>query len=180
MSLGKTPDENRVLRSTFLDEIKPLLEKHNIDFNSFAPKALYEDESNIYIRLYQVELTKESDKFIEIVTTDYKPVLNSNNARTIYKWKYTKHYEEEYRRDSLLAGIAYLIPFEELDIIFEEKIPKGKLTTDSVSTLENATKRSLNTDAPYSQLTIRDYFAIHHLKPVSHKQWLNDLILKNI
>jgi hypothetical protein len=31
-------------------------------------------------------------------------------------------------------------------------------------------------DAPYSEMTIRDYYAIHTNKPVSNKQWLNDLI----
>ena len=31
-------------------------------------------------------------------------------------------------------------------------------------------------DAPYSEMTIRDYYAIHTGKPVSSKTWLNDLI----
>jgi hypothetical protein len=31
-------------------------------------------------------------------------------------------------------------------------------------------------DAPYSEMTIRDFYAIHTNKPVSNKQWLNDLI----
>jgi hypothetical protein len=31
-------------------------------------------------------------------------------------------------------------------------------------------------DAPYSEMTIRDYFAIQTGKPVSAKGWLNDLI----
>jgi len=33
-----------------------------------------------------------------------------------------------------------------------------------------------DSDAPYSQMTIRDYYAIHTGKPVSGKTWLNDLI----
>ena len=31
-------------------------------------------------------------------------------------------------------------------------------------------------DAPYSEITIRDYYAIHTNRPVSAKGWLNDLI----
>lgn len=31
-------------------------------------------------------------------------------------------------------------------------------------------------DALYSEMTIKDYYAIHSNKPVSDKQWLNDLI----
>jgi hypothetical protein len=31
-------------------------------------------------------------------------------------------------------------------------------------------------DAPYSEMTIRDYIAIHTGKPVSSKGWLNELI----
>jgi hypothetical protein len=31
-------------------------------------------------------------------------------------------------------------------------------------------------DAPYSEMTIRDYYAIHTGKPVSAKTWLNELI----
>ena len=31
-------------------------------------------------------------------------------------------------------------------------------------------------DAPYSDMTIRDYYAIHTGRPVSVKPWLNELI----
>jgi hypothetical protein len=31
-------------------------------------------------------------------------------------------------------------------------------------------------DAPYSEMTIRDYYAIQTGKPVSSKTWLNELI----
>jgi hypothetical protein len=31
-------------------------------------------------------------------------------------------------------------------------------------------------DAPYSEMTLRDYYAIHTGKPVSAKTWLNELI----
>jgi hypothetical protein len=31
-------------------------------------------------------------------------------------------------------------------------------------------------DAPYSEMTIRDYYAIQTGKPVSAKPWLNELI----
>jgi hypothetical protein len=31
-------------------------------------------------------------------------------------------------------------------------------------------------DAPYSEMTIRDYLAIHTGKPVSTKSWLNELV----
>jgi hypothetical protein len=34
-------------------------------------------------------------------------------------------------------------------------------------------------DAPYSEMTIRDYYAIHTGKPVSAKYWLNELIKNN-
>ena len=33
-----------------------------------------------------------------------------------------------------------------------------------------------SSDAPYSEMTIRDYYAIHTGKPVSSKNWLNELI----
>ena len=34
-------------------------------------------------------------------------------------------------------------------------------------------------DAPYTEMTIRDYYAIQTGKPVSSKTWLNDLIKSN-
>jgi hypothetical protein len=36
-----------------------------------------------------------------------------------------------------------------------------------------------DTDAPLSQITIRDLAAIMLMKPVSNKKWLNDLVIKN-
>jgi hypothetical protein len=35
---------------------------------------------------------------------------------------------------------------------------------------------ALMEDAPYSDMTIRDYYAVHTNRPVSAKGWLNDLI----
>jgi len=34
-------------------------------------------------------------------------------------------------------------------------------------------------DCPYSEMTLRDYMAIHTGKPVSLKDWLNELVIKN-
>jgi hypothetical protein len=34
-------------------------------------------------------------------------------------------------------------------------------------------------DAPYGEMTIRDFYAIHTGKPVSTKNWLNELIKSN-
>jgi len=47
---------------------------------------------------------------------------------------------------------------------------------ESPSTVKIFSTNTTVDDAPYSDMTIRDYIAIHTGKPVSNKGWLNELI----
>jgi hypothetical protein len=64
------------------------------------------------------------------------------------------------------------VPVDELVLIKEAKKDVKKKDED-VFILPNA-----NEDLPMDQMTIRDLAAIFLNKPVSTKQWLNDLINK--
>ena len=60
-------------------------------------------------------------------------------------------------------------------ITFEEFIEYKHITTEKVPEkleLYDTTVR----DSPYEKMTMRDYCAIQWKRPVSEKQWLNDLI----
>ena len=63
----------------------------------------------------------------------------------------------------------YLIPFTELTAIVEPK---------KVDPIYNFGIVDPDTDLPIDQLTIRDLAAILTGKPVSLKQWLNEIVKK--
>jgi hypothetical protein len=169
----RTNDENRALRAKFIESSLPILEKYNIPAESFVPKAIFEDNGEKYIKLYPGEAAKGKDLYIEFVTLNYEPILVDGNNREILVWKYNPHYKEEYRSHEVMTTEVYLIPILELTVVGNEK---SNLKTTNIGTVTPVKGRSLMTDAPYSQMTIRDYFAIFHKKPVSSKPWLNELI----
>lgn len=171
--------EKRALRSKFFDEASSILETYNIPSDIFLPKAIVDDGEEKYIKLYPAELARKSNFYIELVTTDYEPILSSNGNRQIRFWKFNPHYAEEYKKMTLSMVEIYLVPIIELVIINPEKSSsQPKLQTKGITTLETVKGKSLNTDAPFNTMSIRDFVAILHKTPVSHKSWLNDLINK--
>ena len=93
-------------------------------------------------------------------------------TRTLYKWRFNPHYEEEYEKTEPAANghFRYLIPVSELiKIEIEQPEPVNEFPDfDEIM--------DPDTDAPIGQLTIRDLAAIMLKRPVSQKKWLNDII----
>lgn len=176
----RTNDENRALRAKFIEEATPILTKYNIPVENFVPKAIFEDNNEKYIKIYPGEVSKGLDLYVELVTLNYEPVLSAEGIREIRKWKYNPHYKDEYRlmTTAIMTGDVYLIPIIELEIISKENKEETTIKTRNIPTLDTLKGKSLNTDAKYSEMTIRDYVAIKYKKPVSQKQWLNNLIEK--
>ena len=177
----RSNDENRALRAKFIEEVTPILKENSIPLEKFIPKAVFEDNNETYVKLFPGELGKESDFYIELVTQNYEPLLSAEGVREIRYWKYNPHYKDEYKHQVLMTVDVYLIPILELPIVGSHKVETIKATP--VKPVDNSGKDkipprgiSLTKDAPYSSMTIRDYFAITHKKPVSFKPWLNELI----
>lgn len=153
------------------------------DFN--MKTQFYDEQRRLVVGIFPSEFKKPKGFFFELIDSDLNPV---DPDRKVYRVPYTPSFEEEYE---LNAKGSYLVPLEELKVVHRSSVAISKMSaftgTDntfkitqkaqeiaSVLTIPNAP--SLMEDAPYSEMTIRDYYAIHTNKPVSAKPWLNELI----
>lgn len=138
-----------------------------LDFNFKIP--FYDRKGRNVIGIFPSEFRKPNGFYFELATRDYNP-LSPN--RTVYKIPSNFAYEDEYELND--RG-SYLVPLEELRAVnstgpvsaFNEKPP---VSYKAPSPME---------DAPMSEMTIRDYIAIHTGKPISAKVWINEIIKSN-
>lgn len=157
------------------------------DFNMKMP--FHNKSGKLVVGIFSSEFKKEKGFYFELVTRELDPV---DVKRTVYRIPYNAAFEEEYE---LNEKGSYLVPIEELRSIDPQSIAvtkyasvestentKGILfTTNANPSLKdvpvyNAPASMDMSDAPYSEMTIRDYYAIQTGKPVSAKPWLNELI----
>jgi hypothetical protein len=145
--------------------------------------------------LYRREIYGGKDVYIEFCDRDYIP---QDPERTLWKWIFNPEFMTEYPKSDphpTSGDQMYLIPISELVNISRLHYPERPLPQPTVAQLdispkveskeeEVPTQPSLEpvseseSDEPASNLTIRDYAAIHWMKPVSVKPWLNELINK--
>ena len=140
----------------------------------FIPKCAYVPKgmSELHIGFFASEVKKGRDIYTEFTSIDLDP---EDPTRTLYKWRFNPHYEEEYEKtDPGPNGhFRYLVPVSELikvEIVPEEPLAEGNMFPDFEEIMDP------DLDAPLSQLTVRDIAAIMLKKPVSSKKWLNDII----
>jgi hypothetical protein len=133
------------------------------------------------VGLFESELRKKKDVYIEFTNYDNEP---SDDNRTLYKWRFNANFEEY--EESISNGITrILIPVLELvkvksyppEEMVRRALEEKKEPEESKSKkLTPDTSFDISNDAPFSDLTIRDIYAIYNNKPVSNKLWLNLLI----
>lgn len=152
------------IRNHHLDLIKNL-GISPYDFN--MKKAFYDNRGVQVVGIFASEFLKEKGFFFELISSDLDPI---DPQRKVYRVPYCASFEEEYE---LNPKNSYNVPLEELRVV-NDKAPA--VVAPSSVPAPTATPRWNNDDAPYSDLTIRDYYAIQSGKPVSNKSWLNDLI----
>jgi len=140
----------------------------------FIPKCAYipRGMGELHIGFFPSEIKKGMDIYTEFTSIDLEP---EDAQRTLYKWRYNPHYDEEYEKTEPAANghFRYLVPVSELvkiEIDQQEEADKNSLFPNFEEILDP------DTDAPLSQMTIRDLAAIMLSKPVSNKKWLNQLI----
>lgn len=144
-----------------------LIQKLGIPRTDFNMKMPFHDKGGrIVVGIFQSEFKKEKGFFFELITRELEP---SDPERKVYKIANNPFFADEYE---LNEKGSYLVPIEELQEIWR-KPAEGK--RGPVQTYEAPDL----IDAPYSDMTIRDYMAIHTGRPVSNKEWLNDLIKTN-
>jgi hypothetical protein len=152
-----------------------------IDFNMKMP--FYDGQGRMVVGIFGSEFKKEKGFFFELINRSLDPI---DSERKVYRVAPSNSFEEEYE---LNEKGSYLVPLDELRVVNEQSvfISKASAVTSSDKILAKPTSiqemaykaPAPMEDAPYSEMTIRDYFAIQFLKPVSAKTWLNELIKNN-
>jgi len=137
----------------------------------FIPKCAYQPKgmSELHIGFFLSEIKKGKDIYTEFTSIDLDP---EDPTRTLYKWRFNPHYEEEYEKTEPAANghFRYLVPVSELIKIEMEQAVEVSEFPDFDEIMDP------DLDAPLSQITMRDLAAIMLKKPVSNKKWLNDII----
>ena len=148
--------------------------QENVSEPLFIPKMAYKpatkDEKHITFFASELERAEYYDVpknvYTEFISSEYIP---EDPKRTLYKWVFNPHWRTEYDVIEATESIQerYMIPVAELRIVQQAAAQKEiKLPLLDLGP----------TDEPFNMLTIRDLAAIMLKKPVSNKQWLNEII----
>ena len=145
------------------------------DFNMKMP--FYDKQARLVVGIFASEFKKDKGFYFELITRDLEP---ADANRTVYRIPYNSSFEEEYEMNE--KG-SFLVPLEELRAIDAQSVAINGSSAFLEVPKQPAIKPTAAykapapiEDAPYADMTIRDFFAIHTGKPVSTKTWLNELI----
>lgn len=150
--------------------------QENVAEPLFIPKMAYKpamkDEKHITFFASELERAEyyevPKNIYTEFISSEYIP---EDPKRTLYKWIFNPHWRTEYDVIDATESIQerYMIPVSELRIVQQ---PVAQIKKDiKLPSLDLGP-----TDEPFNMLTIRDLAAIMLKKPVSNKEWLNEII----
>jgi hypothetical protein len=178
-----TQEEIKELKKNKLEAIRDYhqnlidnLEIPRTDFN--MKMAFYDKQGRNVVGIFASEFKKEKGFYFELITRDLEPL---DAERTVYKIPSNSSFEEEYE---LNEKGSYLVPLEELRVVNATSVAISGASAVADKPSFKAPVAAYKApapmeDAPYSDMTIRDYYAIQTGKPVSSKTWLNELIKNN-
>lgn len=149
-----------------------------VDFNMKMP--FYDPQGRMVVGIFASEFKKEKGFFFELINRSLDP---ADAERKVYRVAPSSSFDEEYE---LNEKGSYLVPLDELRVVNEQSVAISKFSAvaSSDKVLKPIQEMAYKApapmeDAPYNEMTIRDYYAIHTGKPVSAKNWLNELIKNN-
>lgn len=176
-------EDQKKYKTAILEEIRDdhqsLIDNLGVSRNDFQMKmAFYDKQARNVVGIFSSEFKKEKGFYFELITREFEP---ADEHRTVYKIPFNPAFEEEYE---LNEKGSYLVPLEELRIVNPASVaisgasailetPKPSTSHKPAVTYKAPAPME---DAPFSEMTIRDYYAIHAGKPVSSRTWLNELI----
>lgn len=170
---------------TFKKFWEPLFDKIGISNPYFVSKFCYKPQNEIYyvIRLFKSELSKKDTIYIELQDADGN--FFENDYRILYKLDYNPNWENEYSK--VPNKDSYIIKKTQLQLVNKTQknslfpiIDTEKLEKIEIEELKSKySKENLKEEEPLERLTIRDLYCIIQNKPLSNKEWLNNLITKN-
>lgn len=137
-----------------------------LDFNMKMP--FYDRHGRYVVGIFGSEFKKDKGFFFELITKDLDPL---ESERKVYKITRNDNHEEEYEMNE--RG-SFLVPVDELRCISTPSVAPVEKTV--IAPEPKFVAKQTESDAPYSEMTIRDYIAIRTGKPLSLKPWLNELI----
>jgi hypothetical protein len=145
------------------------------DFNVKMP--FYDPHGRNVVGIFASEFKRPKGFFFELIDRDLEPI---DSERTVYRIPHNESFEQEYEMN---AKGSYLVPLEELRVVNMTSLAVSgpdAVLTEKISTKPISTYKAPAPieDAPYAEMTIRDYVAIHTGRPVSKRAWLNELITK--
>jgi len=147
---------------------------------SLIPKLAYRPsgKTELHVSFFYSEISKGQDVYLEFTDRNNVP---EDPDRTLYLWKFNPHFEEEYEKTEPTLGtghVRYLVPTDEFKVI-KKYSPEAIVNTQKETIHKPISDFSLpdpETDPPINEMTIRDLAAIMLAKPVSNKEWLNNII----
>lgn len=149
---------------------EPVFTSLKIDNPLFIPKCAYTPRGmdGLHIGFFESELKKGKDIYTEFVSIDLDP---EDPGRNLYKWRYNPHYAEEYETAESNNSVRWLIPASELVKVDYTAEPEKETAFPDFKEFSDSAN-----DASIKDLTVRDLAAIMLRKPVSNKEWLNEII----
>ena len=174
----KTDDKKERKRQMELFH-KPTFDALGIKDPTYIPKLFYKpreiDAQEPYVAFFASEVIKGQDIYTEDSESENTP---RDPDRRLYKWRFNPRYKEEYQKIETNGSVRYFIPVSELVLIkvnspdIKVQEAYGKPVSLEIFQADDSDDVSLN-DA-----SLRDLAAVLWRKPVSKKQWLNELIKK--
>lgn len=146
----------------------------------FLCKLAYKNpskEENI-VALFLSEINRGVDIYIEFGDSMYVP---QDPERRLYVYRYNPHFETEYEMVSSGGIVRYLVPVEDLVHVKNNAPEEIAAPAKAIASpeLQTAFSNSLylsEEDLPLKDASVRDLLAVISQKPVSRKEWLNDII----
>jgi hypothetical protein len=182
---NKQPTTKRAKSLWFKDHHKELFVKEGINYPKFIPKTSFFEKAldERVIGFSPKEIYGGKNIYLELTGTNLE-VEDKN--RTLYMWLYTSEYDTEYKKSEprgLSNEKQYMIPIDELVNVSEVHAVKEE-EVKNIEKVEQAVLDFKDTptgdeDAPFTDMTIKDFASIMLRKPLSQRLWLNDLINKH-
>lgn len=165
-----TPQERKKRTAELRKKHQPIFDALGVPDAVFIPKMAHyvKGLEGIHMGFFESELEHGEDVYTEKVSMQLE---SEDPDRTLFKVAGNPHYDEEYAKSEPTAGgsFRYFVPVEEM-----EEITMPSKTAKKISIPKDPER-----DQPMDQMTMRDFYSMIQNKPVSSKDWLNDLISKN-
>lgn len=148
----------------------------------YIPKCVYIPKGKLakYVTFWENELRQNKDIYITKASRDF---VSEDPNFTLYKWVFNPYYNEEYEYEifSSTGDRRFFIPFNELHEVKIEPVVEEKkgLSKEAIAAMIEPTPIDTTTykiESKVKDLSVKDFIAIMHLKPISDDKILNDFI----